>query len=83
MKDVLSRILSRAGPVGGIRFDLPDEAFDLQPMVQMLPKLLVVPFEVLISMCTASLSEGNRDMMIAMMVEGYCTRTESFISQVK
>jgi hypothetical protein len=82
MKDVLAHILSKSGPVGGIRFHLEDEAFDHQPMVQMLPKLLVVPFEVLISLSTANLSESNRDLMVAMMVDAYCLRLEQFISQV-
>lgn len=82
MKDVISRILSKNGPVGGIRFDIEDEAFDMQPMVQMLPKLLVVPFEVLINICTANLSESNRDIMIGMMVDAYCLRFEQFVSQV-
>jgi hypothetical protein len=48
----------------------------------MLPKLLVVPFEVLISLSTANLSESNRDLMVAMMVDAYCLRLEQFISQV-
>jgi hypothetical protein len=82
MKDVISHILSKNGPVGGIRFHLEDEAFDHQPMVQMLPKLLVVPFEVLISISTANLSETNRDLMVGMMVDAYCLKFEHFISQV-
>jgi hypothetical protein len=82
MKDVISHILSKSGPVGGIRFHLEDEAFDQQPMVQMLPKLLVVPFEVLISISTANLSESNKDLMVGMMVDAYCAKFEHFISQV-
>lgn len=82
MKEVLGFILSPSGPAGGIRFDLADERFDVQPMVQMLPKLLVVPFEVLISICTAGMSDGNRDTAAGMLAEAYCSRIENFISQV-
>mgnify|MGYP000367733065 CR=1 FL=1 len=82
MKDVLSRILSKDGPAGGVKFDLEDDRFEMQPMVHMLPKLILLPFEVLINMCTDTLTGTNKDLMVGMLSDTYCSRIEHFISQV-
>ena len=83
MKEVLSKILGKEGPVGGLRFDLPDAQFDGQPMVQMLPKLLLLPFEVLVTLCTDALSASNKDMMVSLLADAYGSALEHFMSQVR
>ena len=82
MKDVLSFSLGKNGTLGGIRFDLPDDKFDNQPAVALLPKMLITPFEILVGICTCALSESNKDMMVAVLADACAERLEHFIVQV-
>jgi hypothetical protein len=81
-KEIISSTFSKSGPSGGIQFDLDADKFDSQRLVHMLPKLLLVPFEVLLGMCTESLSEGNKNLVVGMMTDTCCRQFENFIIQV-
>ena len=59
-----------------------DERFDSQAAHALLPRLLVTPFEQLLTMCTTGLSEGNRDLMAGLMADACFERLEHFVSQV-
>ena len=82
MKDILSFTFSKNGPLGGVRFDIVDDKFDLQPAVSMLPKPLVVPFETIIGVLTTGLSDANKDSMIGVLADVCAERLEKFIYQV-
>jgi len=81
MKDVLLNTLGRTGPLGGVKFDLPDERFDAQPALSLLPRILVMPFETLVNICTCCLSETNKDMVVGMLADACCERLEHYITQ--
>ena len=59
-----------------------DERFDSQAAHALLPRLLVTPFEQLLTMCTTGLSESNRDLMAGLMADACFERLEHFVSQV-
>lgn len=82
MRDVLLHVLGKGGPLGGVRFDLTDDRFDNQPALALLPKSIVTPFEIIASICTSSLSESNKDNIVAMLADICAERLEHFISQV-
>lgn len=50
-KDVLTQTLGRHGPFGGVRFDLADDKFEMQPALPLLPRALVSPLETLLEVC--------------------------------
>lgn len=68
--------------MGGVKFDMADDRFDSQPALALLPKTLVTPFETLVGVCTTTLSESNKDMVVGMLADACCERLEHFISQV-
>jgi len=68
--------------MGGVRFDLADELFDNQPALTLLPKSLVTPFETIISVCSSTLADSNRDQVVGLLTDACCERLEHFISQV-
>jgi hypothetical protein len=76
MTEVLTKVL------GEIHFDYEGDQFDAQEVVQMVPKVLVGPFEILIRLCTESLNEANKDLLVGMLVSAYASGMESFISEV-
>ena len=80
MRDILVASLGRNGPLGGVKFDLDDEKFDAQPAVGLLPKLLVTPFEMLLSMCTSGLSEANKELMVGLLADACCERFEHYVT---
>ena len=80
MKDILVASLGRNGPLGGVKFDLDDEKFDAQPAVGLLPKLLVTPFEMLLSMCTSGLTEANKELMVGLLADACCERFEQYVT---
>ena len=82
MKDIFAATIGRGGPMGGIRFDEADNAFDAQPALNLLPRILCLPFETLVNICTHSLSERNKDMVVGMLADACCERLEHFITQV-
>ena len=82
MKDVFIATLGRAGPMGGIRFDESDSAFDSQPALNLLPRLLTLPLETIVNICTFNLSERNKDMIVGLLADACCERLEHFITQV-
>ena len=82
MKEIISFTVSKNGVYGGIRFDEADSTFDNQPALNLLPKLLTLPFETLIGICTHNLSEKNKDMMVGLLADACCERIEHFITQV-
>lgn len=82
MKDILHSTIGRGGPLGGVRFDEPDSSFDSQPALDLLPRVLALPMETLVNICTFHLSERNSDMVVGMLADACCERLEHFISQV-
>jgi hypothetical protein len=76
MVQVLTQVL------GEIHFEYEGDAFDEQEGVQMVPKVLVAPFEILIGLCTESLNDTNKDLLIGMLVTAYASSMERFISEV-
>ena len=83
MKDVLVATFGRNGPFGGVKFDEVDDSFDNQPVLNLLPRILVMPFETLINICTFNLSETNKDLLIDMLVNACCEGMEHFIKKVR
>jgi hypothetical protein len=69
--------------VGNTRFDEQDNAFEQQPIISLLPKIIVTPFDSLLNICTFNLSEKNKDMIVGMLADACCERLEGFINQVK
>jgi hypothetical protein len=83
MKDIFLATIGRTGPMGGIRFDELDATFDAQPALSLLPRILCLPFETLVNICTFNLSERNKDMIVGMLADACCERLEHFITQVQ
>lgn len=83
MKDTFLATIGRSGPMGGIRFDEPDATFDAQPALNLLPRILCLPFETMVNICTFNLSERNKDMIVGMLADACCERLEHFITQVR
>jgi hypothetical protein len=81
MKDLLARTLGRGGALGGIKFELPDEKFEAQPALALLPKALVLPFETVVSICTSNMSDVNKDVVVGMLTDACTERLEHFIAQ--
>ena len=81
LKDIISFYLGRNGHMGGIKLELDDEQFDLQPSVAMLPKSLVSPIEQMVDICTSNMSDGNKDLIVGLMANTCCEKIEQFIYQ--
>ena len=81
LKDIIFHLLGKNGPYGGVKFDLSDDRFDGQPALSLYPRLLTLPFETLISVCTTGLSETNKDNLVALLADASCERLEQFIMQ--
>lgn len=81
MKDVLFSVFGPAGPMGGIKFDLPDDAFEAQQSLAVAPAALTRAVEVVVDMATLTLGESNRDTLLGLLAEQFCDRLEHFISQ--
>ena len=82
MKDILSFTLSKNAVYGGLRFDEKNESFDKQPILVLLPKILTIPFETILTLSTHTLSEKNKDMIVSMLADSCCEKIEQFITQV-
>ena len=82
MREILLFVFSKQSPLGGVCFDLPDEAFDAQPALSLLPKSLITPFEAIVNICTSTLGENNKDMVVGLLADACCERVEQFITQV-
>ena len=82
MKEVISHSLGKSGFAGGIRFDFADDRFDTQASVALLPRILVVQFEMIVSVCTCHLSEASKDLVVGMLAEVAAERMELFVTQV-
>ena len=81
MKEVLFGIFGPKGPLGGIKLDMPDDKFESQRGLAALPIALVKVMEVIIDMCTTSLSETNRGVLISLLAEQMAERLELFVTQ--
>jgi hypothetical protein len=81
MRDVLQGALGRQGAHGGLRLELPDDQFEAQPAVALLPRAVTAPFDTLIDACTWSLSETNKDRMVGLLADACCERLEHFVTQ--
>lgn len=82
MKDIFLATIGRTGPMGGIRFDEADSTFDAQPALNLLPRILCLPFETIVNICTFNLSERNKDIIVGLLADACCERLENFITQV-
>jgi hypothetical protein len=82
VKDVISFILSRNGIYGGLRFEDKDSVFDKQPILVLLPKILTVPFETIVSLLTFGLSERNKDFLVGLLADSCSEKVEAFLNQV-
>lgn len=84
MKEIFSATLGRQAPLGGVRFDESDATFDNQPALNLLPRILCLPLETLINICTFNISsEASKDMIVGMLTDACCDRLEHFINQVQ
>lgn len=81
MKDIIGITLAKGGVYGGIRFDERDFAFESQPVLVLLPKIVTVPFETLVGLYTFGLSETNKDMIVGMLADACCEKLEQFVYQ--
>lgn len=75
-------VFSKNGPQGGIKFNLPDSTFDKQPAIDLLPKSLISPIEMLVSMCVCDTNDAVKEIIIALLIETCAHRLEQFILQV-
>jgi len=84
MKEIFTATLGRQAPLGGVRFDESDATFDNQPALNLLPRILCLPMETIINICTFNISsEGSKDMIVGMLTDACCDRLEHFINQVQ
>ena len=81
IKDILFSVFGPTGPMGGIKFDLPDDAFESQPSLAAAPAALTRAVEVVVEMATLSLGEALKDTLLGLLAEQFCDRLEHFISQ--
>ena len=81
MKDVLFGFFGPKGPLGGIKFDMPDDKFESQRGLVALPIALVQVMEAIIDLCMQSLSETNRTLLIGLLAEQMAERLEHFVTQ--
>ncbi len=82
IKDIFVSVFGRAGPFGGVCFDEADNLFDNQPALNLLPKVVTLPFETVLNICTYRLSERTRDMIVGQLVAICCEKCEQFVAQV-
>ncbi len=82
IKDIFLSVLGRTGPFGGVRFDEADILFDNQSALNLLPKVIMLPFETMLNICTYKLSEWIRDMIVGQLVTICSESCEQFITQV-
>ena len=80
IKDLISFTLGRQGMMGGLKLDLDDEAFDLQPTVPMLPKALVNPIENMVEICTNTMTDANKNEIVGLLANLCCEKLEHFIN---
>ncbi len=62
------------------RFDLAETEFDTQPTLSLLPKLLTIPIDTIIGICTTGLSESNKDLMVSLLAESASDELINYIS---
>jgi len=81
IKEVLQSSLGRQGAHGGIRLELPDDKFEAQPAVALLPRAVTAPLDTLVDVCSWGLSEANKDRLVGLLTDVCCERIEHFITQ--
>lgn len=82
LRALLTSLLGKQGPQGGVKWNLCDDAFDNQPAVLLLPKSLVDPVEILISLCTFEAADTVKETIISLIVDATAQRLEQYILQV-
>ena len=80
MKEILFGVFGPSGPLGGIKFDLPDEAFETQASLTVAPAALTRAIEMIIDMTIMVLTEANRDILLGLLAEQFCDRLEGYIT---
>lgn len=82
LRVLLTSLLGKQGPQGGVKWNLPDESFDMQPAVEMLPKAIVDPVEILVSLCTYDASDMAKETITQLLIDTSAHRLEQYILQV-
>jgi hypothetical protein len=82
MKDVLLFTLGKHALYGGVKFHLDDTVFDRQEVLVLLPKIVTIPMETIVSLLSAGLSEKNKDSFVGSLANVCCEIFEVFINQV-
>lgn len=65
-----------------IQYNLPDQRFEDQSNLVVLPRIIVVPVENILYLLTNNLSEKAKSLLIAFTAEVCCEKLEGFIRQV-
>jgi hypothetical protein len=64
-----------------VQFDAPDDTFDQQPALSLLPAALLTPIEAIINVSTFDLSEANKELFLGLLVDACCDRIEHYLMQ--
>lgn len=82
LRGLFTSLLGKQGPQGGVKWSLPNDSFDTQPAVPMLPKSILDPIEILISLCTFDAADSVKDNIIHLIVDATAQRLEQYVLQV-
>lgn len=83
MKDIIVFTLGKNAIYGGVRFSEKDSSFDQQEILVLLPKIVTVPVETMVSLLSSGLSEKNKDLFVGSLADTCCEKLEIFINQVR
>jgi hypothetical protein len=81
LRALLALVFSKQGPLGGVKLSTPDDSFDLQPAVALLPKSIIDPIELLINICTHETIDSVKEEIILSLLEASTRRLEQFALQ--
>ena len=65
-----------------MKWSLKDDAFDMQPAVPQLPKSLLDPIEILISLCTFEAADNVKETVVQLIIDATAQRLEQYMLQV-
>lgn len=82
LRALLSSLLGKQGPQGGVKWNLPDDTFDIQPAVSLLPKSIIDPIGILVSLCTCDVSDTAKESIVLLIIGSTAHRIEQYILQV-
>lgn len=82
MREIILFTLGKNAIYGGVKFNEKDSFFDQQEILILLPKIITVPVETLVSLLSSGLSEKNKDLFVGSLADTCCEKLEGFINQV-